>query len=789
MSSITGFRLSIALLTCALVTSVFATTPDSLPPSLRDQLTAYNVRWDSPSLDSMDSMPLSGRHGAGANVWVQDGSIWLYLGHSAAFDENSALLKLGCIRVTPEGALLADPASFQQELDLPTGSIRISVKSKEGVPFAARLWFANETLIVETTCGKAASLEIAYGTWRDVTRKKINSLGEARADDVEMDESGLMFSHSNAKYPSALSGELKKQPFATGTIHNPSDHNVFGGALASSQKLTPSEARQPVQWQAWNGASWHLKTAPETSQTLAIALRAQKNGTPKTWLAEARSLLETTKLEAARVAEQQAWTEFWSRSHIFINPGSNPEDPAWQVGKNYQLFRYMLACNRGGALPLLFNGGIFTADFFSNKIYDNNQAGDLKPTKKLSMSGTGTPDYRRWLYCYFMSQNQRWLGWPTILAGDTDLLTPSVAFYRDRAATAAARAKGLGAQGVVYPEPIKVWGLSAVSPRADGLCGASHLTFAMAMMLEHAWMALHAHSTLGLDIKKDLPWIEGTVRFYDSYYRNANSKTTGSELDEKGKLVIFPANSIELAINAKNPVEVVAGLRRVTDALLKLPKGMLSEDERNYFTDVRKRLPELPVGQKEGRPILHIADSYEKLYNRWELPELYAVWPYRLVGTTVPGTVELGRATWDLLPPDRTVKCKKDYSWMPVIVNMAGLGNTTEAKTRVLEKLSDQKAQLQFPAFFGPGHDWIPDHNWGGSAMTGLQEMLLAADPYGDGKIHLLPAWPKEWNVDFKLHAPQQTTVEASVKGGKIVSLKITPETRRKDLIIDPAFL
>ena len=365
------------------------------------------------------------------------------------------------------------------------------------------------------------------------------------------------------------------------------------------------------------------------------------------------------KLEAARAAEQQAWTEFWSRSHISINPGSKPDDRAWQVGKNYQLFRYMLACNRGGALPLFFNGGIFTADYISDKIWDNNQAGDLKPTKKLSLAGTTTPDFRRWLYCYFMSQNQRWLGWPTILAGDTDLLTPSISFYRDRSATAAARAKGLGAQGVVYPEPIKVWGLSAVSPRSDGLCGAGHLTFAMAMMVEHAWMALHANSTLGLDIKNDLPWIEGTVRFYDSYYQNQHKKTKGTELDEKGKLVIYPANSIELAINAKNPVEVVAGLRRVTDALLKLPNGMLSADSRTYFEGVQKRLPELPVGKKDGRPILLIADSYEKLFNRWELPELYAVWPYRMVGVTIPGTVELGRATWDLLPHDRTVQMQK----------------------------------------------------------------------------------------------------------------------------------
>ena len=64
----------------------------------------------------------------------------------------------------------------------------------------------------------------------------------------------------------------------------------------------------------------------------------------------------------------------------------------------------------------------------------------------------------------------------------------------------------------------------------------------------------------------------------------------------------------------------------------------------------------------------------------------------------------------------------------------------------------------------------------------------MAADPYGDGKIYLLPAWPKEWDVDFKLHAPQQTIVEAIVRNGKILSLKVTPQSREKDLIIDPRF-
>jgi hypothetical protein len=50
-------------------------------------------------------------------------------------------------------------------------------------------------------------------------------------------------------------------------------------------------------------------------------------------------------------------------------------------------------------------------------------------------------------------------------------------------------------------------------------------------------------------------------------------------------------------------------------------------------------------------------------------------------------------------------------------------------------------------------------------------------------EIRLLPCWPKEWNVSFKLHAPYNTTVEAVYKNGKYEKLIVTPEERMKDII------
>ncbi len=68
--------------------------------------------------------------------------------------------------------------------------------------------------------------------------------------------------------------------------------------------------------------------------------------------------------------------------------------------------------------------------------------------------------------------------------------------------------------------------------------------------------------------------------------------------------------------------------------------------------------------------------------------------------------------------------------------------------------------------------------------MLSLQQMLMLAD--GD-RIMLLPAWPRDWNVSFKLHAPRRTIIEAKVRCGEITELKVTPESRRKDVVVASA--
>jgi hypothetical protein len=744
---------------------------------------AYNITWASPSSDSLDSMPLSGSQGAGANVWVQDGSLWLYLAHNGAYDEQGRLLKLGCLRITPVGANLGREADFSQQLELATGSIVIRSRAG-GASWSARLWFDHQTLFIETESTAEVANEVCFATWRDVQRSDVlldmgRHAHTVTADTVVAHDGGFLVHHRNADHDSDLHRSAARHGVAPECVPDVVSKRTFGVAIAVEGGLPPA-TKSAVQWQHWVGSAWTARTAPRARTLIVARLAGGLNEDPTLWRSEADAALARDSLATRREAELRRWADFWSRSYVIINPNAPETDPGFLIGRNYQLFRYMLACNRDGELPLLFNGGIFTTDNIPGRITGNNND-ELKIAVDPRDAPT-TPDYRRWMYCHFMSQNQRWLGYPALAGGDADLVGPSMAFYRDRAPVAAARAKTLKAEGVVYPEPMDVLGLNCVHVRPDGLCGAVHLTYHFSMMLEHALMTLEAHDILGTPIDNHLDWISGTVLFYDSYYRAQHLARTGQELSADHKLVLYPANAVEYAVDATNPIDAVAGLTRVTERLLALPN--LPEPLRSRLTAIQATIPPLPTGMRDGKRSLLPAESFGKCYNRWEPVEHYAAFPYRLVGVTQPETLQLARDTWDTIPEERAVLCKQDYSWMPNLVNMAILGWTERAEQRAVYKMANNAApQARFPAFFGPGHDWLPDHNWGGSGMTGIQEMLLSHDPT-TGKLIVLPAWPKHWDVTLKLHSARQTTVRASVINGAVKELEVEPAFRRADVHI-----
>ena len=68
--------------------------------------------------------------------------------------------------------------------------------------------------------------------------------------------------------------------------------------------------------------------------------------------------------------------------------------------------------------------------------------------------------------------------------------------------------------------------------------------------------------------------------------------------------------------------------------------------------------------------------------------------------------------------------------------------------------------------------------------QAGVQLALL--QPGERGAAVVLPGWPCEWDVSFKLRAPANATVEGVWRGGQLVNLTVVPEGRAPWVIVAP---
>ncbi|HRN16130.1 MAG TPA: hypothetical protein PLF38_03650, partial [Xylanibacter oryzae] len=235
----------------------------------------------------------------------------------------------------------------------------------------------------------------------------------------------------------------------------------------------------------------------------------------------------------------------------------------------------------------------------------------------------------------------------------------------------------------------------------------------------------------------------------DEHYRYLAKSRGIKELDGDGKLIIYPGSGAETFKMAYNPTSTVAGLKVVTSSLIAyLSKHNSDSISLNKYKELLQRIPDISFREVDGHKILSPAVTWARV-NNTEPTELYPVFPWHIYGVGKPD-IKLAQDTY--LYDPFALKFRSHVGWKQDNIWAADLGLTDEAARLAQLKLSD--GPYRFPAFWGPGFDWSPDHNWGGSGMIGLQDMLLQE---ADGKIIIFPAWPKSWNVHFKLHATQKT--------------------------------
>jgi hypothetical protein len=208
-------------------------------------------------------------------------------------------------------------------------------------------------------------------------------------------------------------------------------------------------------------------------------------------------------------------------------------------------------------------------------------------------------------------------------------------------------------------------------------------------------------------------------------------------------------------------------------------------------------LPPVPVIVENGIESVSPYSSYpinSKLHNG-ETPEMYAVHPYRYYSL---GRKELG-VKRDFAP---AMNCLKEGSkirqtcgnnnanggWTQGIMNAALLGDAATASATVIGRAKTPSGHgYRFLGFAPHEQDYEPSADQFANMNSAVNWMLLQpADDGVNGSSIAFGAWPCAWDVDFKLAAPLNTTVEGVFKGGKVVSLVVTPASRTSSVIVHP---
>jgi hypothetical protein len=288
------------------------------------------------------------------------------------------------------------------------------------------------------------------------------------------------------------------------------------------------------------------------------------------------------------------------------------------IAQGYALQRFINACGGRGAMPIKFNGSIFTVDI---------PAAD--------------GDYRRWGGCFWF-QNTRLPYWSMAACGDFDLMQPLFRMYLDTLPLRKAVTRlYYNHDGAFYPETMYFWGTPCNDDyrwKRDGVPapvlnnqyimrywqGGIELVMMMLDTFDYTGDKAMARDVL-------VPFAGAIVTFYDKHYPR----------DTGGKIRFEPAQSLETWWQATNPMPEVAGLRAVLPRLIALPENLASDAQRREWRRLLGELPPVPLRQvdlpatatasADGKTLLSPAQVYAGRHN-CENPELYAIFPYRLYG-------------------------------------------------------------------------------------------------------------------------------------------------------------
>ncbi|HTE25699.1 DUF5703 domain-containing protein [Flavitalea sp.] len=724
-------------------------------------LSDYDLIWLTPGLNSQGSMPL-GNGDIGVNQWVEEnGDFVFYISKTDAWSENGHLLKLGLIRISLFSNHL-NGKSFNQKLELEKGVIIANYGDAR-----IRLWVdANHpTIQVDIDSKTPLKAKVSFETWRKERKlvKGTETSGIYGVSDVDKSMSFI-----NPIYTEADTVISNNNNNIISCHHNSYSQwkaNLELQALDEMAKIN-ADPLLDLNYGVCIEADGFVSSSDTSLLSKSSSTHFQVNVYPFTQtgsIADWKESVVKKKEDVKKLSSQkrqkahyQWWEKFWNRNYIFItSKDAAARHEAEMVTQGYILQHFMNTCAGRGNFPIKFNGSIFTVDTYNRK-----------------GSGEGLDaDFRRWGGPYWW-QNTRLIYWSMLISGDFEMMKPLFKMYMDALPLRqAATKKYYNHEGAFFPETMNFWGAFTNTNYginrdnlAHGEVTNRYIRYYWQGSLELSLMMLDYYSfTNDKEFAKNtlVPFVSEILIFFYHHWKRGEDK----------KILFSPAMSLETFHTAVNPLPEIVGIRKVAEKMLALPGAFTSSQQTELWKNLIQDLPAIPQRVINGDTLLAPAQTYSDINNK-ENPELYAVFPYRTFGIGKPG-MDVALNTFE----KRTHK--DNGGWIQNSIQAAYLGLADSSKKMIVESFSTWDKNFRFPAFWGPNYDWTPDQDHGCVAMNALQRMIIQ---YEDNEVRLLPAWPKEWDLSFKVSGPNKTIFSGTIEEGRITTLKVSGR-KRVDII------
>ena len=778
----------------------------------------YDVDWTSPSTLESQSMPL-GNGDLALSVWVNasDGSLQYYAQPSSSFDENGQLLKLIRGRISFNLDTSSPPrfSSFHHHLHIANASQTISFQSGQLSVFAVIYVDRYHQVVrfhIQTSPPSMVSNSIEM--WRTTpTTMGSNWQGGYYCDErfvypdrlANSPAGTLTWYHrndgdlNNSMYEAAL-----RQQNLTGIgleNINPLVNRTWGGYLVHDD--TTSWGIGEVEKQ-WYGQSVSLRRSqPVSSFSFSLFPHTEEWSTVAEWQKRLTLTVQQVQAipEAIRLsAHRQYWSDFYNRSHVEITL-RNDSATTFLLNQVVLLQRMTDAMCGQNDYPIHFNGEGWNIGEYS----DSPQG----------------PDHRQWGSAFWW-QNIRMSYYPAAPAGDFDLLTPLFRFYQRTQHVQETRIRQYyGHSGAYWDETLTMYGLMSNGQFGYQCTGNEQIH-------GNPWIRLHWDGSFELCLlmvqyyhfTQDETFALQTLipvcsAVMDFFYQHFPGR------DESNHTDFFPSQSLETwQCNTfgtgdrtgcpTNAIIYVSGMQATLTALLALPSPLVSDELRAMWTSQFIALPPLPKGQCQANTsqtcLLPAAGGWHPgVTNNTENVELYTVWPYAQYGVALADYSTI-LSNYNLRP----FPCND--GWCQDVVDAAMLGLRDETAKQVIERVHLAPAVgWKFPTFNGPLQDSTPadDHfnvlrvavqsmlvhevsaasmDWAGLRERMGEIVQLEGEENGvqaEGtKLLLFAALPLGWDAEFKLWAQGPTVIEGTCFNNTLTSLVVTPESRRKDIVL-----